>query len=484
MIKKTTCLAIALALSSCSVGPNYTAPTIIVPKKWSVPPNTPLKSENPLAEEWWTAFKDPILNRLITDALAQNLDLKQALLRVKDARIQRWITITAGLPSLTAKGSETQRLNNFPTGSQTTAGSSFGAGNQVMNIFQMGFDAQWELDIFGGERRAIEAANANIDSEIENSRQILVTLLAEVARNYIQLRNYQQLTLITQKNLASQRETVQLTKIRQQAGFVSFLEVAQAESQAKNTEAFLPNYDTTIKQSIHSLSILLNKEPNALASLLNQSSEIPSLNNPTVNTLPSELLLRRPDIRLAERLIAKASANIGVATADLYPRFNLAAFIGLQNSRITDFTPISKSWSSANSVSLPIFNWGKINANIKSKKLQHDLVFIDYEKTVLTAFKEVEDALIAYQNEQQRNQALVAAVDSSQLALEMANERYHKGLTMFLDVLQTQESLYQAQRNLVDSQAQLAIDLVALYKALGGGWQNQSLVNKETLLKS
>ena len=485
MIKKIIYLAMGIALGSCSVGPNYTAPSTVAPKQWSVPLNkTPLKAENPLAEEWWTRFHDPILNRLITDALAQNLDLKQALLRVKDARIQRWITITAGLPSLTAKGSETQRLNNFPTGSQTTSGSSFGAGNQVMNIFQMGFDAQWELDIFGGERRAIEAANANIDSEIENSRQILVTLLAEVARNYIQLRNYQQLTLITQKNLASQRETVQLTKIRQQAGFVSFLEVAQAESQAKNTEAFLPNYDTTIKQSIHSLSILLNKEPNALASLLSPSSKIPSVNNPTINTLPSELLLRRSDIRLAERLIAKASANIGVATADLYPRFNLAAFIGLQNSRVTDFTPISKSWSSANSVSLPIFNWGKINANIKSKKLQHDLVFIDYEKAVLTAFKEVEDALIAYRNEQERNQALVAAIESSQLALEMANERYHKGLTMFLDVLQTQESLYQAQRNLVDSQAQLAVDLVVLYKALGGGWQNQSLVNKETLLKS
>ena len=484
MIKTALCLAIGLALSSCSVGPNYQAPNPSVPKQWSSTLSSPENPAQTSAEAWWTAFNDPILNQLIRDALVENLDLKQALLRVKDARTQRWITITAGLPSLTAKSSETQRFNNFPTGSQTTSGSSVGAGSQVMNIFQMGFDAQWELDIFGGERRAIEAADANIDSEIENSRQILVTLLAEVARNYIQLRNYQQLTVITQNNLASQQETVQLTKIRQQAGFVSFLEVAQAEAQAKNTAAALPNYDTIIKQSIHSLSILLNKAPNALSQLLTKSAPIPSLSNPTLTSLPSELLQRRPDIRLAERLVAKASANIGVATADLYPRFNLAAFIGLQNTKISDFTPISKSWSSASTVTLPIFNWGKINANIKSKKLQHDVIFIDYEKTVLTAFKEVEDNLIAYQNELQRNQALSTAVDSSQLALEMANERYHKGLTMFLDVLQTQEALYQAQRNLVDSQAQLAVNLVALYKALGGGWQNQASVSKDNLLKS
>ncbi len=484
MIKTAFFLAISLGLSCCSVGPNYKAPNTVPPKQWSTSLNTPAKPNQALAEEWWTLFNDPILTRLITDAIAENLDLKQALLRVKDARTLRWITITAGLPSLTAKGTETQRFNNFPTGSQTSSGSSVGAGNQVMNIFQMGFDAQWEIDIFGGERRAIEAANANIDSEIENSRQILVTLLAEVARHYIQLRNYQQLTLITQQNLASQIETVQLTKIRQQAGFVSLLEVAQAEAQANNTAAFLPNYATTINQSIHSLSILLNKEPNALMALLLKSSQIPLYINPSINNLPSELLQRRPDIRLAERQLAKATANIGVATADLYPRFNLAAFIGLQNSKITDFTPMGKSWSSASSISLPLFNWGKINANIKSKKIQQAVISIDYEKTVLSAFKEVEDSLNAYQNEQQRNHALIAAVNSSQLALELANERYHNGLTMFLDVLQTQEALYQAQRNLADSQAQMAVDLVALYKALGGGWQNQSSVNKTNLLKS
>ena len=484
MIKTGICLSISLALSSCSVGPNYKAPNPTIPQKWSGSLDTQATPARTITEEWWTEFKDPILNQLIRDALRENLDLKQALLRVKDARTQRWITITAGLPSLNAKSTETQRFNNFPTGSQTSSGGSIGAGNQVMNIFQMGFDAQWEIDIFGGERRAIEAADANIDSEIENSRQVLVTLLAEVARNYIQLRNYQQLTLITQNNLTSQLETAQLTKIRQQAGFVSLLEVAQAETQANNTAAFLPNYTKIIQQSIHSLSILLNKEPNALMTLLLKASTIPSFKQPNIKNLPSELLLRRPDIRLAERQLAKASANIGVATADLYPRFNLAAFIGLQNTKITDFTPISKSWSSASSVTLPIFNWGKINANIKSRKIQHDAIFIDYEKTVLTALKEVEDNLIAYQNDQQRSQALIAAVNSSQLAFDMANERYHNGLTTFLDVLQTQDALYQAQRNLVDSQAQIAVDLVSLYKALGGGWQNQPSVNKDNLLKS
>ena len=486
MMQKTIILGIGLILFGCTVGPNYTAPTLAnTPKQWStdLSPNT--TTHNPLAEEWWLAFNDPILKQLVKDAIAANLDLKQAALRIKEARTQRWITLTAGLPSLSAKSSVTKRFNNFQTGGQPTAsGSSFGAGNQVMNIFQMGFDAQWELDLFGGERRALEAADATIDSEIENSRQILVTLLGEVANNYIQLRNYQQLSLITQNNLKSQQDTVSLTKTRQQAGFISYLEVAQAQTEAANTEAFLPDYDTIVKQSLHSLSILLNKAPNALAPLLTQPQAIPQLHNPELSTLPSELLTRRPDIRLAERLIAKASANIGVATADLYPRVNLAAFIGLQNSKLTDFTPVGKSWSAASSLSLPIFNWGKINANIKSKKIQHELAFLDYQKTVLSAFKEVEDALIAYKNEQTRHQTLTMAVNSSQLALEMANERYNKGLTMFLDVLQSQNSLYQTQRDLVDSQAKLAVDLVALYKALGGGWQNQLNTNKDALPKS
>ena len=497
MIRRYIVLSLIMLVSGCTVGPDYKRPVVPVPKQWSEAPkgnHKPVLSNDegglpqPVqADQWWKTFNDPILNQLITDAIAANLDLKKALARVKEARAQRWVTIATGLPSITGRNNVNRRLNNTSTTSQTgatsSAGGGFGFGNQIINIFQLGFDAQWEVDFFGGERRAIEAADANVDSEIESSRNVLVTLLGEVASNYIELRVNQQLIAITRENLYSQQETVRLTQIRQQAGFSSWLEVAQAQSQASTTEAFMPVYETAVKQSIHALSVLLGREPGALALRLNNPGTIPAETTIAIPDLPSELLLRRPDIRQAERQIAAANANVGVATAELYPRVNLSAFLGLQNTRITDFTPLGKSWSTASSLTLPIFNWGRINANINSKKAQFEQVLLTYQSTVLTAFKEVENTLVAYSKEQQRHKSLAQAVEASQLAVQMADERYHRGLTTFLDVLQTQQTLYQTQRDLVDSSAQLSTDLVALYKALGGGWQTEAIVSDARLQK-
>jgi outer membrane protein, multidrug efflux system len=496
MIRCTIALSLTLLVSGCTVGPDYKRPMVSPPKQWTEATKderTGLQGNHkglPLPaqpDQWWKTFNDPVLNQLITDAIAANLDLKQALVRVKDARAQRWVTIAAGLPSVTGQSNVTRRFNNTTSTSQAggtpSAGGSFGIGNQLINIFQLGFSAQWELDLFGGERRAIEAADATVDSEIENSRGVLITLLSEVASNYIALRANQQLIAITRENLYSQQETVRLTQIRQQAGFSSMLEVAQAQSQAAATEAFLPVYEIAAKQAIHALSVLLGRDPGALVLRLAQSGTIPAIATIAIPDLPSELLLRRPDIRHAERQIAAANANVGVATAELYPRVNLSAFLGLQNTRITDFTPVGKSWSTASSLTLPIFNWGRINANIKSKKAQFELAFLTYQSTILTAFKEVEDTLIAYNKEQQRYKSLAQAVAASQLAVQMADERYHKGLTMFLDVLQTQQTLYQTQRDLVDSEVKLSTDLVALYKALGGGWLTEAIVSDARLRK-
>jgi multidrug efflux system outer membrane protein len=494
MMRRSFVFSIAMLVYGCTVGPDYKRPVVPVPKQWSEITKKDKHaglhlpgSKETRPDQWWKTFNDPVLSQLITDAVTANLDLKQALVRVKEARAQRWVTITAGLPSVTGRSNLSRRFNNTTSTSQTagtsSAGGGFGIGNQIINIFQLGFDAQWELDFFGGERRAIEAADATVGSEIENSRNVLVTLLGEVASNYIDLRANQQLIAITRENLNSQQETVRLTQIRQQAGFASMLEVAQAQSQTATTEAFIPVYETVVKQSIHTLSVLLGREPGALALRLDYPGTIPAMSTIAIPDLPSELLLRRPDIRQAERQIAVANANVGVATAELYPRVNLAAFLGLQNMRITDFTPIGKSWSAASSLTLPIFNWGRINANIKGKKAQFDLAFLTYQSTVLTAFKEVENALVAYGKEQQRHKSLAQAVAASQLAVQMADERYHRGLTMFLDVLQTQQTLYQTQRDLVDSAAQLSTDLVALYKALGGGWQTEAIVSDAVQLQ-
>jgi multidrug efflux system outer membrane protein len=481
MTRRPVLLFITTLLTGCpAVGPDYQPPKIPVPLQWSeATVGTPSHAEQP--EKWWKTFNDPILDRLISGAIVSNLDLKLALERVKDARALRTATIAAGLPSVDAKSNASRRFNNFSssasqTGDTGSAIGGFGIGNQFINIFQMGFDAQWELDFFGGIRRSVEAADATVDSEVENSRDVLVTLLGEVARNYIELRANQQLVAITRENLYSQQETHELTQIRQQAGLASMLEVTQSQALAATTEAQLPNYETAVKQSIHALSVLLGKEPGALTIRLKQQGAIPAVTADVITNLPSELLQRRPDIRRAERQLAVANASIGVATAELYPKVNLAAFIGLQNTTITDFTPIGKSWSAASSLTMPIFNWGKLNANIKSKKAQFEQAFLTYQSTVLSAFKEVEDALIAYSKEQERHKALAQAVSANQLAVQLANERYQKGLTAFLDVLVSQKALYQAQSDLTTSESALSSNMVALYKSLGGGWQTEAMV--------
>ncbi len=488
MIIRVILPSFAVLLAGCfAVGPDYKPPAMQIPQHWTETAGaslSPAKQTNETqADKWWKSFNDPILDKLISEALTSNLNLKIALERVKDARILRAATIAAGLPSLTAKSNVSRRFNNSSSSQSGSSGSAIGGsgvGNQLINIFSLGFDAQWELDFFGGIRRAVEAADATIDTEVENSRDVLITLLGDVARNYIELRANQQLLAISRQDLLAQQDTLALTQIRQQSGLASMLDVTQAQAQIATTEAQLPNYEKTIKQSIHALSVLLGKEPGALVPQLTQAGLIPTVSTQLTSNLPSELLKRRPDIRLAERRLAVANASVGIATAELYPKVNLAAFIGLQNSKITDFTPIGKSWSSAASLTMPIFNWGKLNANINSKKTQFEQAFLSYKATVLSSFQEVEDALIANSQEQDRHKALAQAVAANQTAVQLATERYQKGLTAFLDVLESQKALYQAQSLLITSEAQLSSNRIALYKALGGGWQTELIVNDAT----
>lgn len=445
-----------LVLTACVVGRDYFSPEIPIPQKWSEEIST-----QKISAEWWKTFNDTTLNGLIAEATAANLNLKQALSRVKEARILRSETIATGLPSLSGKNTASRRFNNSSAG----AGGA-GVGSQVINIFQLGFDAQWELDFFGGIQRTVEAADASIEIEVENSHDVLLTLQAEVAREYILLRANQQLVVTHQALLAAQTDTLKLTQVRQQSGLANALEVVQAQAQLENTAANLPRYETEIKHAIHALSVLLGREPNALAKRFTDVKPIPHSTFSLTN-LPSELLQRRPDIRKAERQLAQANAYVGIATAELYPKVNLAAFIGLQNLKTTDFTPMGKSWSSASTVTMPLFNWGKLQANIQTKDAQFEQAFLAYQSTVLSAFQEVENALVSYRNESQRYEALSQALDTNQTALDLAKERYHKGLTGFIDVLQAQQALYQIQIQRVESLAAAAQQNVALHKALG-----------------
>ena len=451
-----------IILTACVVGRDYSTPEMPMPQKWSEEIATKQTSDN-----WWKSFNDTTLNGLIAEATLANLNLKQALLRIKEARILRRETIATGLPSLSGKNVASRRFNN------SSAGGGSPVGNQPINIFQLGFDAVWELDFFGGIQRAIEAADASIEIETENSRDMQLTLQAEVAREYILLRENQQLATTLKALLIAQTDTLKLTQVRQQSGLANALEVAQAQSQLENTAANLPRYETEIKHAIHALSVLLGREPNALAKRFSDAKSIPT-STLSLTNLPSELLQRRPDIRKADRQMAQANAQVGIATAELYPKVNLAAFVGLQNLKITDFTPMGKSWSSASTITMPLFNWGKLQANIEAKDSQFEQAFLAYQSTVLTAFQEVENALISYRSESQRYDALSQAIDANKTALNLATERYKKGLTGFIEVLQAQQMLYQTQIQQIESLANAALQNVALHKALGG---NPSIVS-------
>ena len=464
-------LLAGVLLSGCAVGPDFKKPALDVPKQWSVPSQA---DANNALQTWWQNFNDPVLTQLIDDALHNNIDLKLALARIQDVRAQRSATFAAGLPSVSSKSALSRRYNNTSSAGQasgSSAGGGFGVGNQLLNIFQLGFDAQWELDFFGGVRRAIEAADATVASEVEQQHDILVTLLGEVAILYIDLRSNQQQLKWAEQTLALQTTIQDLQQVRQQAGLSSAVEATVAEARLEDLSAEIPQYQEAIQTSIHALSVLTGREPTALLTRLSPVREIPRAQVTVIPDLPSALLQRRPDIRRAEQAIAIANAYVGIATAELYPKVNLAAFIGLQNLSISGFTPVGKSWSSAASLSMPVFNWSKLSANIKSKEAQLQQSRLAYESTVLNAFKEVEDALLSLLQEQQSERKLQAALTQQQLAVKLATELYQQGLSNYVNVVQQQQQLLAAEVKLMNSSAKVSRNLVALYKALGGGWQ-------------
>jgi multidrug efflux system outer membrane protein len=477
-MNKTLLLIFAGTMAGCTVGPDYVRPRMPAPAQWSESspsPNTPQSDR-----AWWKTFGDPALNRLIDEAATTNPDLKQAFQRIRIARTQRTQAVAAGLPTLSAHGSASRRLNSFTSsagtatavgGTASGTGGAFGIGNNLIDIFQAGFDAQWELDLFGGIRRTVEAAEATIEAEIENRRALTVSLLGEVAGQYVTLRANQQLLAVIRDNLAAQRDTLHLTRERQKAGLASYLDVAQAQAQVEATAADQPFYENQVKLALHALSVLLDRAPGELTQRLQRPAPIPQPAEPVAAELPSELLRRRPDILSAERRLKAANADIGAAVAAQYPRINLAAFIGLQNTDITDFTMLGKSWSAASTLAFPIFNWGSIQANIEGRKARYQELAHAYRATVLNAFKEVEDALASIEQERRRQMQLQQAEAAEKLALDLARERYLKGLTGFLDVLTAERSLLARRQALIESQARLAGQRVALYKALGGSWE-------------
>ncbi len=462
----------ALVLSGCVVGPDYKAPEIQTPGQYSsaalVQPTTrPVED----LSRWWTVFDDAKLTSLIERAAASNLDLKIAAARLREAKAARgivsaglWPSANLGASAYQSKGSE----NAMDTG---------GAPNPSANehsSFQVGADALWELDIFGGVRRGIEAADADIAAVEEASRDVMVSLMAEVALNYIGLRNSQQQLNIARQNIKLQRDTLELTQTRFKAGLTGELDVARSRALVATTEAVLPPIQENISQAIFRLSVLTGRDPGALLEELSPEAPMPTGEAAVPMGMPSDLLRRRPDIRRAERELAAATARIGVATADLYPKFTITGNIGTQTHDLRYIADLQSGfWSIGPGVSWPVFDAGRIRARIAVQNARTDALLVNYERSVLLALEEVENALVARARDLERRRSLADAVAANRRSVELANELYSKGLVDFISVLDAQKSLFSSEEQLVLIERAAAMDLVKLYKALGGGWSEQ-----------
>lgn len=503
-------------LSGCSVGPDYHEPTVAVPSNWSEPTGGGAQTRSSPAaaatapaaaaaqlQQWWTRFDDPVLNSLIDRAIKANCDLRIAEARLRQSRAKRqaaavdfWPTADASASYTRQRISENSAISSIASsvaGGPGTAGaapgtgaSSAGAGGAPTggatsslppgfqldyNLYQAGFDASWEIDVFGGKRRALEAASADLAASEESRRDTLVTLLAEVARNYVELRGLQQRLGINRQTTQSQQETVEITRQRFEASLAGELDVVQATALLAGTEAQASVLETSIEQTIHQLSVLLGQAPGALAAELSPPSPLRGGPPDVPVGLPAELLRRRPDIRRAERQLASATAQIGVEVAELFPKFSVTGNVGLQSDQADNWLSAgSRYWSYGPTVQWRLFDAGRVWAQIRVRNAAQEEALATYERTVLTSLQDVEDALAAYVKERRRLAALTQQVQADERALQIASDNYVHGVGSFLDVLDSQRSVYQAQDQFAQSEQSVCADVIALYKALGGGW--------------
>src|SRR5215467_5000634 len=448
----------------CAVGPDHRAPALTLPGAWGQRDQLGVTSTTPDLTAWWRRFGDPVLDTLIDRAVAKNVDLRIALANVQEARALRGVAGADQFPAINASGAYSRVKDSEST---RTLPPGF---DPEHHLFLVGLDASWELDIWGRVRRSVEAADATLEATEDNRRDALVIVLAEVARNFVELRSAQQRILIAQDNIQTQQEVVDLTRARFDAGLATDVDVSQARALLATAQAQVPALRAARDQAIHRLAVLVGDAPANLLDELRRIDRIPAALPSVPIGLPSELVRRRPDVRRVERELAAATARVGVATADLFPRFSLTGTLGVAAIDAGKlFTGASRFSSIGPEMVWPIFAGGRIRANIRVQNARQEAALARYEQTVLGALEETENALVAYGEEHARQQRLGEAVDASQVALTLSRELYVRGLVDFLTVLDNQRSLYTAQDQRVQSEQTLIVSLIAIYKALGGG---------------
>jgi outer membrane protein, multidrug efflux system len=419
--------------------------------------------------DWWTSFQDAELTQLVRRAVANNLDLKLAAARVEEARAVRGIEKSALYPSITAGTSVTRQRERVPV--VTSSGSSAFRALELNN-FQIGFDSAWELDVFGRIRNEVNAATNDFRATEEDRRDVLVILLGDLATTYADLRGFQLRLQIAEGNIESQKDTVALTQARAKAGLATDLDVERAIAQQETTSAVVPSLQAAIASSIYRLSVLLGAEPGALRAELEVSAPVPPVPPEVPVGLPSDLLKRRPDVRRAEIDIAAAAARVKGAKAEYFPRFTLLGTAGRQATQLHDLSlSLGNFFLVGPAITLPIFTGGRIRSNIALQNARLMQAQLRYRSAVLGALQETEDALVNYSFEQERRDHLQDAVARSQTAVQLSRERYRSGLVDFLTVLDAERQLYNSEDLLAQSQIAVTTNLIALYKALGGGWE-------------
>lgn len=491
-------------LAGCTVGPNFKPPHARAPASLTglAAPATPAKDASiataaPIEAAWWRSFHDPILTGLEKRAAAANLDLRLASIRLAESRAEAGIVGAAQYPQLGAAASYTREKpsskgifsalsGSQPTSSTNAASVANGGGGlagglpgsslQPFDLYGAGGDASWEIDLWGKVRREVESANATVQASLEARRAAMVSVLAEVARDYIQLRGVQRTIAITTSNLRTDQDSLHLTQARFADGLATNLDVANARAQVALVAAQLPSLEQQQNLLINQLSLLLGAEPGALRAELITAKPVPPTPPHVPVGLPSDLLLRRPDILQAQAQLHAATANIGVAVAAFYPQISISGSLSLSSLQPSTFaTWAARQYAIGPVLTLPIFDGGRISGTVKLRKVQQQEAAITYQKTVLQAWHEVANALDAYNAAQNRRDTLRGAVGAARQALSLARQRYKQGISDFLEVLDAERSMLAAEQQYADATTIVSTDLVSLYKALGGGWNAAGL---------
>ena len=504
--------ALAILVCGCAVGPDYQEPDVLIPDTWTEPLAGGVSGVNARPEAWWTNFGDATLNSIIERAAGGSFDLQIVEARLQAARAYEtmagaalWPQVNVGTGYQRSQTREvdvsrggTGSLTMSPGGlsvsatepgpfgtvvtvvpdttgagmSRVTVSPGAKAPDRHNDLFQAGFDATWELDIFGGLRRGREAARAEVEEVAELRREVFISVAAEVARNYFVLRSAQNRLETARKNIEAQEEALALAEGRFRAGLANELDVKLAEAQLASSKSAVPTLETAIRVTIHRLGVLIGSTPGALDDELAVAVPQPQVPPEVPVGLPADLLRRRPDVRAAERAVAAATARVGVAQADLYPHFVLTGSLTGSSTAFEGITRgANRLWSIGPGIRWPIFDGGRIRANIRVQDARLDEAITTYEKTVMLALEEVENSLVAYAKEQNRLITLTEAVNANRRALEIARQLYGNGLITFLHVLDAERSLFASEDQQIQSESVVLTNLVALYKALGGGWE-------------